>query len=314
MKKIVFSLVAVIALGAVGCGFVVSDREEKTDVAVVAVELTQEMLEQHPDKYAELVKQKIKADVKMLNERIQANSKAAGQLSEEAKECFKKLKFGDQAMRKMLEARRSGAFPVDLFGREYSKVQLDSQVLLVLDELKMQKALRKNIKDTTKQLEKEKRDLVIYKANCDKQLSILDAQVEIYKSRQITKENLDLLQDCANLLLKTETFFAELDPVVDIGTLMERSKAEAAEMTSTDDIEAFLDTLYDDGDIVETDVEKMEMEASEEGLLSDDEVAELEALYKIETKVDVQVQEKGKDKGKLPTTLEEDEIPEEPTL
>ncbi|MBQ7111773.1 MAG: hypothetical protein IJO06_11210 [Thermoguttaceae bacterium] len=294
MKKIVFNSGVVIALGVVGCGFGASARGDSGNgelKASIVVELTQETREQSPDERAEAVKQKIKTDAKKCDERIRASSKVAGQLSEEAKDCFKKLEFGEKAAREMLQARRAGVFPVELFGRKYSKVQLDSQIALLVDELKLQKTLRKNINDTTKQLEKEKRDLVIYKANCDKQLSVLDAQVAIYKSRQISKENLDILKECGNLLLKTETFFAELDPVVDVGTLMERSKVEADEI-STDDIEAFLDTLYEDGDVVEIEME--EMDAAEEGLLSEAEVAALETRFNVKTKVDVQVQEKGK--------------------
>lgn len=99
-------------------------------------------------------------------------------------------------------------------------------------------------------------------------------------------------------MLDAGNYLSKLDPVADIETLMKRAESEAAEEDSEHDLEAFMS----------------ELDSEEEADAKAEDFSGLEAFVDIEATVDVKVQEKGKEKGKLPTAIEGDDGPPEPAL
>lgn len=290
MKKFALGLVAVVSLAAVGCGLasVYCGNYPKDPN-----EWTREMRQSAPDKFAALAEQKVKTDMKTIDERLDAIRLAAGGLAKRYKDSYDKLEFGRKIGKEMVAAKQKGEFPVEILGVEYQEFQLENQMTLVGEELKVHANILKAVKKTSELLEKEKLELTLYRSKCKGQLDMLQAQVEIFKARKISLEGLALLDECADVLLDAGTYLAKLDPVADVETLMKRAESEAAEQQSaTLDLEAVLAEMD----------EQME------------ETSGLEALLDGETKIDAKFESKDKEKGKLPTTLEEDEIPEEPAI
>ncbi len=264
---------------------------------------TREMREAHPAQYAKLAEKTITADLEKIDGRIRELRLAAGKLSERYRDSSKKYKFGKEIAVQLVAAKQAGKFPVNILGVEYEEFQLQSQMKLVCGELKTHANTLEAVKKTSGLLEQEKLNLMLYRTSCRGQLDILRANVEIFKARQVALDGLAMLDECADVLLGVGQYLSKLDPVADIETLMKRYEDEQAGKDEGDlDLERFLNDF--------TDEEEAEV-AVAVGKAED--FSGLEAFVDVEMKVDMKVN--GKDKGeKLPTTLEGDEIPEEPAL
>lgn len=296
MKKLALGLLAVAGLFVVGCGVVAEYSYPQNPE-----EWTQEMRQAAPDKFAELAEKAVSANLKKIDDRLDAIRQAAGQLAKRHKASSEKYEFGRKLGKELVAAEKKGEFPVTILGVEYEKFQLESQKQVVAGELTVHSKIMREVKKTSETLEKEKRGLMLHRAECQGQLDMLQAQIEIWKTREITTDDLTLLGECADVLLGTGEYLAKLDPVADIETLMKRAEAEAENETAEFNLEAILDEFDESeaADVAES-VSKVEDFGELDTALEGDEEAEAE------------VEGKGKGTDKLPSTLEEKDIPEEP--
>lgn len=264
---------------------------------------TREMREARPALFAKLAEKAIRADLETIDGRLRSMRYAAGKISERYRDSSKKYEFGKKMAAQLIDAKRAGQYPVEIFGVEYEEFQLQSQMKLVCGELKLHAKMLDAVKKASELLEKEKLNLLLYRTNCKGQLDILQAHVEIFEARRIALDGLAILDECADVLLDAGNYLSKLDPVADIETLMKRAESEAAEEDSEHDLEAFMSELDSEE---EADVAAAVAKAED--------FSGLEAFVDIEATVDVKVQEKGKEKGKLPTAIEGDDVPPEPAL
>lgn len=252
MRKLISTLVCCGALIALGYFLLASNP-------TVAYpqnprEWTAEMREQYPAEFAKLSEKALKADLATIDGRLEGLQASAGKIAKRYEDAQKKFAFGEKHAADLVAAKQAGKFPVEILGTKYEEHQLQSQMKQVCGELKVHQKTLTAIKKASKVLEKQKMDLRLYRTECQGQLDILAANVEVFKAKKLSLDGLNLLTECADVLQGSGSYLANLDPVADIETLMKRAEAEAEQTADGDDLdlEAFLNNLGADAAEEET--------------------------------------------------------------
>lgn len=126
---------------------------------------TREMREARPALFAKLAEKAIRADLETIDGRLRSMRYAAGKISERYRDSSKKYEFGKKMAAQLIDAKRAGQYPVEIFGVEYEEFQLQSQMKLVCGELKLHAKMLDAVKKASELLEKEKLNLFVALSN-----------------------------------------------------------------------------------------------------------------------------------------------------
>lgn len=286
MKKMALSLLAIAGLFVVGCNFVANVTYPSNPK-----DWTQEMRRAAPDKFAKVVETFTEAQLADIKTRLDGLDVADQEYNAQYKENKKKIKFLKGLGSEMVAALKSNKFPVTIktTGTAYEKHELVAQIDIVQTQTATCQRLLTDIESSFETLQAERKKLNLMEQKHQEQLAEVKANVEVFKARKITDEGMNLLDECSTLLLEAETFLERQAPVVDVDTLMARAERVAA----------------DEAVAPVTDI------AALEAFFASDEAEEAEDV-EVEEEIDFETEGKGKGTKNLETTLDEEDIPEEP--
>lgn len=197
------------------------------------VEWTPEAIEADPVGYSLFAEAQLKKDKRVFQEMRKDLGVCMEVMSKKLSEKSKLLEQGEKFVEDFAEACDAGEFPAKVHGKEYTELQLRSQLGLTLAEVNGLRKSVAEIEQVSVTAELEIQRVVVESEKIDSQLALLATRREIFRARAVTAEGIAILTSVNSVLEGNQSFIKE-NPVGTIMEIMNRTSLPPANGSVSD--------------------------------------------------------------------------------